>query len=141
MPSVRRRAFLFVVPSLSLSLSLAACGRPPSPTLSAIERDIFVPRCNTAGCHDVSGRAGSLELTPGVAHGQLVGVAARNIGAVDDGLLRVVPGRADDSFLVRKIEAHVPVAYGVRMPIGSPALTAAEVAHVRAWVDAGAIDD
>ena len=118
-----------------------ACAGEPAPKLSQLERELFVPRCNTAGCHDVSGKAGSLELTPGIAHGQLVGVAAKNVGAVDDGLVRVVPGRSDDSFLVLKLGAHLPVAYGVRMPIGEEPLTEADVERVRAWVNAGAVDD
>jgi hypothetical protein len=134
---VRRRPLVFLL------LPVVACGGAgvPAPTLSAIERDIFVPRCNTAGCHDVTGKAGSLELTPGTAHGQLVGVAAKNVGAIDDGLVRVVAGRSDESFLVRKLEAHVPVAYGVRMPIGGEPLTTSEVDRVRAWVDGGARND
>ncbi len=130
-------------PPLVLILPLAACGgaAAPAPSLSELERQIFVPRCNTSGCHDVTGKAGSLDLTPGTAYGQLVGVAARNVGAVDDGLVRVVAGRSDESFLVRKLEAHVPVAYGVRMPIGGEPLTTAEAERVRAWVDAGARND
>jgi hypothetical protein len=131
------------LPLLVLLLPVVACGgsTAPAPTLSEIERAIFVPRCNTAGCHDVTGKAGSLDLTPGTAYGQLVGVPARNVGALDEGLVRVVAGRSDESFLVRKLESHLPVAYGVRMPIGGEPLTTAEVELVRAWVDAGAKDD
>ncbi len=126
-----------------VALPLVACGGAAerAPTLSEIEREIFVPRCNTAGCHDVTGKAGRLDLTPGTAFGQLVGVPAKNVGAVDDGLVRVVAGRAGESFVVRKLEAHVPVAYGVRMPVGAAPLTDAEVARVREWIDAGAHDD
>ncbi|MFM2152428.1 MAG: hypothetical protein RL199_863 [Pseudomonadota bacterium] len=130
-----------VVRLAAVSLPLFGCAEVSAPTLSGIEQDIFVPRCNTAGCHDVTGRAGRLDLTPGTAYAQLVDVSAQNVGAVEDGLVRVVPGRSEASFLVQKLEDHLPVAYGVRMPVGAGPLTASEVSRVRAWVDAGARDD
>ena len=125
---------LVLVPPL-----LAACATPPR--LSEIERGIFVPRCNAAGCHDAGGRAGSLDLTPGRAWASLVNVPARNVGAVEEGFVRVVPGRADLSFLILKLGTHVPVAWGVRMPVGGTPLAQDEVDRISAWIDAGAADD
>jgi hypothetical protein len=122
---------------------VAACGGggPAAPTLSMLEKELFQPRCNAAGCHDAGGRAGGLELTPGASYAGLVNVPARNVGAVEEGLVRVVPGDPGRSFLVAKLEAHLPVAWGVRMPIGRPPLSSEELGRVRAWIQAGADDD
>ena len=94
-----------------------------------------------AGCHDDGARAGQLVLGPGRSHAQLVGVAAKNVGAVDDGLLRVKAGDSEASFLVIKVRDHVPVRYGVRMPWTGDALTDDGTAAIEAWIDNGAPND
>lgn len=120
-------------------LVLSACGLDPK--LSVLEEKLFVPRCNTSGCHDAGGKAGQLDLTPGKAFAQLVNRPALNVGASDDALLRVKPGDPDHSFLVLKLRDHVPVAYGVRMPANGAPPTADELAAVAAWVEGGAPND
>jgi hypothetical protein len=124
-----------------LAVALAACG--VQPTLSSLQENVFTPRCATAGCHDDGSRAGQLSLAPGRSHVAIVGVAAKNVGVVDDGTLLVKPGDPDASFLVTKVRPKVPVAAGVRMPpsgSGEP-LSDEEIAAIEEWVRAGAKDD
>jgi len=52
----------------------------------------------------------------------------------------IVPGSADDSYLVWKVEG-APGICGVQMPYGGPYLSPAEIALIRAWIDAGATDN
>lgn len=129
------RAFAGAVGSIVL---LGGCGLDPK--LSVIDERVFVPRCATAGCHDDGSKVGQLVFGPGRTYGQLVGVPAKNVGAMDDGLLRVKPGDADASFLLTKVRDHVPVRYGVRMPPNDP-LTDDEIAAIEAWINAGAPND
>jgi len=48
----------------------------------------------------------------------------------------VVPGDAAASYLVHKLEGTG--ICGVRMPLGRPALSAAQIAAIRTWIDEGA---
>jgi hypothetical protein len=64
-----------------------------------------------------------------------VGVAATELS----GFKRVVPGNAANSYLHMKL-AGDPRIVGERMPFGGM-LTAAELEGVRAWIDAGALDN
>ena len=51
----------------------------------------------------------------------------------------VVAGNADASYLVDKLEGSQ--CSGRQMPRNSPALSAGEIADVRAWIDAGAANN
>lgn len=51
----------------------------------------------------------------------------------------VRPGDAAGSPLVDKVEAAP--RFGSRMPLGEPPLSSDEIAQVRAWIDAGALDN
>jgi hypothetical protein len=103
-------------------------------TFALIERRVFGPRgCRVETCHG-SARSGDLDLRPGAAYGSLVGIGA--VGA--PGELRVAPGDADASFLVRKLAGVLGRGEGDRMPnVGRP-LRALELDLIRAWIDAGA---
>ncbi len=126
---------------LMVSLSAASAGCDTPVTFSSIQSDVLTPRCATAGCHDSGERpAGQLALVAGRSYAALVGQPARNVGAVDEGLLLVKPGDPDQSFLVLKVREHVPVRYGIPMP-QSNRLSSDEVARIEAWVAAGAPND
>jgi hypothetical protein len=103
-------------------------------TFAEIERRVFGPRgCRVETCHG-SARSGGLDLRLGAAHASLVGVPAS--GA--PGRLRVVPGDADASFLVRKLAGVLGAGEGNPMPsVGRP-VGPLELDLVRAWIDAGA---
>ena len=77
-----------------------------------------------------------LDLTSGVAYDNLVDQAAVAMGVT---ATLVVPGDADNSFLVMKVEgtqASVGDAGDVMPPVGS--LSGADQATIRNWVNGGA---
>ncbi len=103
---------------------------PPGATaqFSADIQPLFARRCG-GGCH-VGGTTSGVDLSTYASVRASIGVQYGE---------RVVrPGDAAGSPLVDKIEAAP--RFGSRMPQGSP-LSAAEIGQVRAWIDAGALDD
>jgi len=113
-------------------------GDPPAetPAFATDVNAIFVTRGCTAGnCH--GGGAGGLMLssTAATSYANLVGVTS----AAEPPLLRVKASDAQNSYLVIKLEGRQ--SSGARMPLGGGALTTAEIATIRAWIDAGAAND
>lgn len=106
-------------------------------TLSDIQAQIFTPSCAFGGCHD--GSAGptqaNLILTSGQSFAQLV-----NMPSEKSPMLRVVPGDAANSFLVKKLKDPAGTE-GLRMPSGSPALSAAKIAAIEKWITDGAANN
>lgn len=76
-----------------------------------------------------------MELSAGRTFVNTVGVDATELS----GFKRVASGHAPDSYLYMKIAAD-PRIVGERMPFGGM-LTAGEIDAVRAWIDAGALDN
>jgi mono/diheme cytochrome c family protein len=114
--------------------STAPPAAPPAPTLSQIQTQIFDVSCT--GCHTDVGRnpSGGLNLKAGSAHASLVNVASSG----SSGAMRVIPGNANTSYLVMKLEG-APGIVGMRMPRnGPPFLTDAQVKMIRDWIAAGA---
>ncbi len=108
---------------------------PFRPRLSAIQANVFTPRC--AFCHENSSSFAGLGLADGDSWGLLV-----NVPSVEaDGLMRVEPGNPDDSFLVIKIEGTDPRMVGSQMPLSSSPLDPEVIAVVREWILRGALDD
>ena len=128
---------------LVLTLALVACTQPeaafPDHKFSTIQHRVFDISC-AAACHQTSNAmvSGQLDLSADHAYASLVNVAAKNVGAVQDGLMRVKPGDPDHSLLYIKIAGHTPVAYGTPMPQSGIALSAAAVDAIRAWIQDGA---
>ena len=111
------------------------------PTFASIQRDIF-EATDSAGrtactvCHTSTGRnpSGGLDLNHGVAYEQLLNTAVRG----KPGAVRVVPGDADNSYLVQKLEGSSLIV-GRRMPQnGPPYLTDGQVLIIRRWIAIGA---
>lgn len=109
----------------------------PATTLQTIQAAIFSPRCAIPTCHDSATAAGALILEAGASHEALVGVAPTVEAASAAGMLRVDPGRPDNSFLLSKL-AGPPLGQGSRMPLTGALLDDAEMALIRAWILAGA---
>jgi mono/diheme cytochrome c family protein len=137
---------IFVVTS-ALASALVGCSPPPKagkadePTrvqaASLFESDIaplFRSRCAT--CHLTGQEAGKMTLTPKGAIASLVN--AKSTEATS--LMRVVPGKPDDSYLIMKLEGtHIEHGgNGVQMPFGAPSLSREEIAKVRKWIAKGA---
>lgn len=57
---------------------------------------------------------------------------------LDPDRMRIEPGNPDNSFLVIKVEATEPGAYGAPMPMHFEPLTAEEIATIATWIEEGA---
>jgi hypothetical protein len=111
------------------------------PRFSSIQSQIF-ESSDSAGrracisCHTNVGRnpSAGLMLTHDVAYDQIVNMpSTRKAGAI-----RVIPGDADNSYLVHKVEG-LPDIIGVRMPFsGPPYLTDGQILILKRWIALGA---
>jgi hypothetical protein len=112
------------------------------PTFSSIQSQIFAasdsagrPACSN--CHNAATFPFSgLNLTPGAAYGTLVNVASRGRA----GMVRVVPGNPENSYLIHKLEGRPGIA-GARMPLNGPYLTDGQIRIIRRWIELGANTD
>jgi putative intracellular protease/amidase len=104
-------------------------------SFSADIRDIFARGgCASSSCHGAAVALG-LDLRPGADYGSLVNVAA----VEDQTKQRVLPGDAQNSYVVIKVEGRQTV--GGRMPLGEAPLDSIDVATLRRWIDQGALDN
>lgn len=112
-----------------------------TPTYSSISQNIFAGadssgRTACTQCHTNQGRnpAANLNLLPDVGYAQLVGVAS----IAKPGAIRVIPGDADNSYLVHKLEGRSDIV-GQRMPRNAgPFLTEGQMLIIRRWINQGA---
>jgi hypothetical protein len=112
-----------------------------APTYSSISQNIFTStddsgRTACTQCHTSQGRtpAANLNLLPDVGYAQLVGVAS----FTKPGAVRVIPGDAENSYLVHKLEGRSDIV-GQRMPrTAGPFLTEGQMLIIRRWIDQGA---
>jgi hypothetical protein len=105
------------------------------PSFSADIQPIFNKRCVVGGCHTLGTAQVGLSLDSTVSYDMLVGQPATT-----DTLLRVQPGNAADSWLVRRIEADpAPRHGGVRMPLAATPLTDNQIATIVNWINQGAL--
>ena len=102
------------------------------PTLQSIQDNVFSPSCS--GCHTGGGASlpSSMNLTSSAASR----VALVNVMSSETGLQRVLPGNANNSYLIQKLEGTQ--SSGARMPFGGPFLDTATIAVIRQWIDSGA---
>jgi mono/diheme cytochrome c family protein len=130
-----------------LALMLVGCASQPEtekadePTAvqaaSLFESDIaplFRTRCAT--CHLTGQEAGKMTLTPNGAIASLVNVKSTEATS----LMRAVPGKPDESYLIMKLEgSHIEHGgNGAQMPFGAPSLSKEEIAKIRKWIAEGA---
>jgi hypothetical protein len=114
------------------------------PTYSSISQNIFASTDNAGRtactqCHTNQGRvpAANLNLLPEFGHAQLVGVAS----VLKPGAIRVVPGDAENSYLIHKLEGRADIV-GQRMPrTAGPFLTEGQMLIIRRWINQGAQND
>lgn len=146
---------LTALSAIALGLSITvACDEPlsnitgPTPNLetrfSSIQTEIFENtdvsgRASCVSCHNATGQAfaAGLNLERGAAYAALVNVPARTKPSA----IRVVPGDANASYLVHKLQGG-PDIVGFRMPrFGPPYLTDGQISVIRRWIDLGAAND
>jgi hypothetical protein len=112
-------------------------------TWTVIQNDILTRSCALSGCHsstnDGTYSQHTLVLSADVAYDNLVGRLSTNAAAKVDGLQRVKPGDATNSFLYQKIicDGHQS-KYGSIMPLGGPNLTLGQIEFIKQWIDKGA---
>ena len=89
-------------------------------------------------CHMSGQEQGGLALAPRLAYQHLVGVPS-----IESGLLRVKPGEPATSYLMHKLDGtHTSVGgSGLRMPMASEPLPAAQRDLLRRWIAEGARRD
>ena len=153
-PAMRTSASTLVL----LVLLLSACGgsestgpsidpslppedtRPPDPvgnatvSFSGDVMPLMVQKgCAFSGCHGRPAIKADLDLTSNeIAYNRLVNVAAHN----EPLSVVVIPGNAEDSYLIKKLEGRHVV--GFRMPWKADTLATSEIAILRTWIDEGA---
>ena len=132
-----------------LLLVLPACSNgtdairilPPGDVPFSFQEDvqpILTRNCALAGCHGGGLLGFPLDLSAGVAHGQLV-----DVPSIESPLDRVEPGAPDLSYLVHKLQGTYDSVGGAccRMPQGQAPLPEAEIDLIRGWIEQGAADD
>ena len=97
-------------------------------TLEAIQAAVFTPTCANAGCHTGDSPPEGLRLDEGFSFDNLVEVPSSEVPE----LLRVDPGKPDESYLVQKIEGTA--AEGAQMPLGGPPLDQNLIDDIREWI-------
>lgn len=105
---------------------------PAAATFTDIQTTIFTPSCATSGCHSGANPPDGLNLSAGMAYGDIVNVASVQMPS----LFLIEPGDPDSSYLVRKIQGTGIVAN--RMPLNASPLSQAQIDLVREWVMNGA---
>ncbi len=101
---------------------------------SEIQARVFNASCAFSGCHAGPTPQLGMSLATGASFAAIVGVPAVEAPA----LLRVEPGNAGNSYLVRKLEGTAGIV-GARMPLNGAALPQDVINGIRAWINAGAI--
>ena len=138
----RRKAVLKMLNGKAAERLTFVCRPARKPSRSAsfatIQKRIFDATCATPSCHGAAAAAGGLDLAAGAAYGNLVGVSAANPSAQAAGVLRVVPGDPDRSFLLRKLLGQLGAGEGSRMPLVGTPLSPSSLDLVRRWIAAGA---
>ena len=126
-------------------VSMAGCGEiseaslPERPTAADVQELVFTTACATSGCHSEPTFAGDLDLSAAsTSHEALVDTEPTNRVARNLGLIRVVPGDPDSSFLFRKL-TEPGTGEGAPMPSSQTRLTAPYVDLVARWISQGAV--
>lgn len=106
-------------------------------TFAAIQKVIFEGHsCTNAMCHGAAAMGG-LDLRSDVAYQNLI-----EVKSTISPLLRVMPGRPDESLLYNKLRAATEPGSvkveGSAMPSGAAPLSAKHLEAVRRWIEAGA---
>ena len=132
-----------LAPLFACCMALAACGGGGggygssssggvmlAPTLVSIQANVFTPICTH--CHTGASAPQGLRLDDGTSCANLINVHSPQ----DSSLIRVVPGNANASFIIQKLEGTQTV--GARMPFGGPYLPQSTIDVIRQWITNGA---
>lgn len=102
-----------------------------NPSFSADIMEVFNRNgCTASGCHG-SGQGGLTMGSASTTHANLVDVVSPTSGEI-----RVIPGNASDSYLVKKLMGTA--AFGAQMPLGGAPLGNTDMTNIRNWINQGA---
>lgn len=114
--------------------SLEKSATPTAPSFANDVQPILQNNCTGGGCHSGMRAAENLNLdTANTSYAALVNVSSTQCTSNK----RVVPSQPDQSYLMWKLLGTGPCFTGSRMPKGTP-LSAAQIATIRMWIQAGA---
>ncbi|MBX3044101.1 MAG: hypothetical protein KIT33_04500 [Candidatus Kapabacteria bacterium] len=99
-------------------------------TFSAIQTEVFNKSCAYSGCHAGNLPSAGLDLSAGKSYDNIVNKEIF-------GLMYVKPGSADESYLFDRINSNS--SSSVMPPTGR--LPQSVIDSVRAWIDAGALNN
>jgi len=102
-----------------------------NPSFANDIQPIFNANCTSSGCHNASAAAG-LNLNQGQAYANLVNLDATS----ESNLKRVLPGDAQNSYLIIKLEGRQNV--GGRMPLNRSPLSDVQIQNIKNWINNGA---
>ena len=101
------------------------------PAFGAVIQEIFTRKgCTASSCHGSAQSAG-MSLTTANAYANLV-----NVMATQSSVARVIPGDANASYIVVKVEGRQTV--GGRMPLGGSPLDNIDLTNLKNWINQGA---
>jgi hypothetical protein len=102
-----------------------------NPSFSTVVQEIFNRKgCAAGSCHG-SAQAAGLDLRTGNSYADLV-----NVAATQASVARVIPGNADASYLIVKVEGRQTI--GQRMPVGGSPLDNIDLTNLKNWINQGA---
>ena len=103
-----------------------------NPSYSNVIQDIFNRKgCAASSCHGTATQSAGLNLASGSSYASLVNVASTQVGT-----LRVIPGNANESYLIVKVEGRQTV--GQSMPVGGSVLDNIDLTNLKNWINQGA---
>jgi len=106
---------------------------PLPSTWAYVQDEILIPSCGFSSCHGVA--SGDLSLNADKAYQELLEEPSSQIPT----MMRVVPGKPDESYLMWKLESHEGIV-GDPMPPGG-ALEDERLEAIRQWIANGAVQD
>ncbi len=110
-------------------------GSTAAPTFSSDVQEVFERRgCTASSCHG-AGAVFDLDLRRGNAYGHLVRIRAFG----DTTRIRVIPGDAENSYLIVKLENRQTA--GRQMPLGGAPLSTTDLKTIRRWIQDGAVNN
>lgn len=131
--------------SLVIAAALACAGEGTGPngngavSFANDVQPIFSNRCALSGCHVAPSPPEGMNLSAGQAYANIVNVTSSQVPA----MVRVKPGDPEASYLVLKIEGRQAEVGGTgqRMPALGCCLSSAQIATIRSWISAGALNN
>lgn len=118
-----------------LALVLAGGCAPETVTFTEVKAEVLMTSCAASSCHGSANGTGGLALTDAGAYAAVVDVESQG----EPGKILVVPGDAEASYLVHKLEGTHEVGDAMPPPAGGHDPEA--IRRLKVWIDAGALDD